>query len=188
MRLFIAFDLPAPVAQEYAGIIKKTSESVPRGIKFVKPENLHITLAFLGEINPEDVSKINRELNIICSETEEFTVYAPKLEVFPARNPCIFWVNLSSEDDFVYKIPGKIRRKIKQLGYDADNKKLKLHVTLGRIKSAINPEKMKSLLYFDFNMKKYKITKVSLYKSILRPQGSVYEKLSSCNLRRKKHD
>jgi len=99
-----------------------------------------------------------------------------KIEIVPKVNPKTIWLRFNTENKQIFSL------FLQEYGYDLDNKKFKIHITLGRIKSQINPKKINEIEKFALKHNKYKIKTMTLYKSTLYPDGPVYESLAKYKL------
>ncbi|MEM4259622.1 MAG: RNA 2',3'-cyclic phosphodiesterase [Candidatus Woesearchaeota archaeon] len=168
MRLFIAIDLPDEV-KDYLFNLQNSIRHLK--ISFVKRENMHSTLKFLGEQQPE---KIIERLNMVMFDN--FSLELSSINFFPnKKNPRILWVGFKED-------------KTKKLQKDIDNclkdiipleKKYHAHITLARIRFL--DDKIKNSL-IEFSKTKIKplnfnVDHFTLYSSKLTITGPIYEKV-----------
>ncbi len=185
MRLFLAFELPEEVKDELARISEELMNIIPRGIKWVEPENMHITLQFLGDVSSADVKILDEYFSSLLDTVTEFDIENPVIEAVPAKNPRVIWVHYESNNKRIFSLPGKIRSMADDLGYSLDKKPLKLHATLGRVKSPVELSQIAEMLSFKPAINEMTINRVTLYKSVLQPEGPVYTALGSYDLQRR---
>ncbi len=136
--------------------------------KFVEKKNLHITVAFLGEKNKEEVMDICKGLREIVEKKKikKFKSKIKKIGFFPnAKNPKIVWAGFDNEKKF-----SNIREKFNPvLGRD---KRFHPHITFARIKKVVDKDFIKKIrIWID---EAEKIEKINMYKSVLSPKGPVY--------------
>ena len=165
MRLFIAVDLPLDV--------KNSLELLKPFVKgrLVKKEHMHVTLKFLGEVGDEKVPRIISSLKEISFPA--FRVKLAKAGAFPdERRARVVWVSAEPQEPL---------KKVKELVDRAlpdfpDDKPFHSHITLARCNQDDLRDEIKAL-----NSKlvrnEFLVSKITLYKSTLTPQGPVYEKL-----------
>ncbi len=187
MRAFFAFELPEEVIDELDRLTDELRNIIPRGIKWVRPEQMHITLKFLGDIAPQDIRELDIAAAEILADQSEFEIYEPRIQAIPSRNPRVIWVHYQTDEKRVLSLPGKIRSIAGGMGYDLDNKPLKLHATLGRVKSSVDMEQVARMLSYKPKITKANINQITLYKSVLQPEGPVYTAISSYDLQRRNH-
>ena len=169
MRLFIAIDLDN---KEYFKEIQDKIDSENAKIKPVLA--FHLTLKFLGEVDESKTNEIKDILNKI--EFESFSVKTTKIGVFPDMNFIrVVWVGLGPEDKII-----ELQKKVDEGLKDMFNveKDFKPHLTLARVKFIKDKEKfVDSLKKIKVDPKEFKVDKIKLIKSILTPEGPVYEEI-----------
>jgi len=188
IRTFIAVELTPQVKNSLGGlqqILKRTGADV----KWVKPENIHLTLKFLGETRVEDLDKINKVMDKIAKDFNRFEVSLSDLDAFPSENaPRVIWVGLDDRNNLCSKIAERLEEEMQYFGFKKESRRFKPHLTLGRIRSPMNRlklvEEIKSQQgYFKRGEAlQIQISSLSLIKSTLTPGGPIYETLFKTNL------
>lgn len=175
IRAFVSIDIPKRLFSE----IQKIQNSLPEFEgKLISPENLHLTLKFLGEINHnvlEEAEKKLQEIKFRCFET-----YISKIGVFSERYVRIVWLKLEDMHD-LQKI---VDEKISEIKEFKKENRFMSHLTIARVKS------LKNKKYFLSELKKieipknlkFKVRSFHLKKSTLYPPGPVYETLKEFSL------
>ena len=173
MRLFIALDIPEDIKEYMVKIQKKIDNNLVK-IKFVNKNQMHLTLKFLGEVQPDNIEIIKEELKKI--KFLPFTSYLDSIDVFPNENYImVVWIGLKPEEEII-KIQQNIDENLKKL-FKKD-KNFKPHLTLARVKFVENKNKFTGKLKeIKVENKKFKVNNFKLIKSILTRQGPVYEDL-----------
>jgi len=175
MRCFIAIDLPTEIKKELKNIQEQISTNSIK-IKFVEPENLHLTFKFLGELTDNKINKIKEVLREI--KFENFKVSLGSLGFFPSQNYIrVIWVDLKPKNQLeeLYK---KIESALVREGFRADKRNFETHVTLGRVKFVKDkPGFIKTLNAIDVKPLEFQISSFSLKKSTLMRKGPVYENI-----------
>lgn len=146
---------------------------------WVKPENWHITLYFLGNTPESEITLLQKLIEDSFASVEAFSTLVSGTGVFPhLRNPKVLWLGL---EDLQLLMPAYARLGdlLRQNGFNIDSKSLKPHLTLARIKSL---DFYSSFEYFlDQNRQltfgSVEISRVVLYESITTPRGPVYKPL-----------
>ena len=171
MRIFIAFDVPDDAKECMAKVQGKIGDDFAE-IRWVKKEQMHLTLKFLGEAQPDIVNKIKDELRKI--RFNPFMVYLGSIGVFPSEDYIrVVWVGLEPEDK-VIELQRGIDEKLKELF--KKEKDFKAHITLGRVKYVGNKEEfVNKLKKIKVENKKFNVENFKLMKSTLTWQGPVYE-------------
>ena len=173
MRLFIAIDFDE--LKEYFIELQKL---LPKNAKLSYTKTFHLTLKFLGEVQPNNADKIISVLKNI--KFEHFSVFLDSIGIFPTENYIrVVWIGLNPEER-VLELQNKIDESLKLLF--KKEKDFKAHITLARVKY---PEDKKSfveqLKKIKVENKKIEIKKFRLMKSTLTPKGPIYEDLGVFN-------
>ena len=170
MRCFIGVPLSDDVRRELIRIQGELKKSTTK-MKLVEPENLHITLRFLGDIGDSEVSKITEKLKEIS--VGKFAVTFSHLGAFPSKNYMrVIWVGVSQGREELTELHRQVGGK---------EKKFEPHVTLARVKT--KPDKMLvDLLGKTLNLP-MNVDKVQLVESKLTPKGPIYSKVFEIELR-----
>jgi 2'-5' RNA ligase len=145
-------------------------------IKWINPENIHITLAFLGDTDEELIKDISSMLEKVCGNSGNFELTIRGTGVFRNINdPRIIWTNIVHSEKLV-KLTDKILVGLTELNIKLEDKPFKPHITIGRIKHLKNKETFKKLTeqYQNTELQRLHVTEVILYESILLPQGPKY--------------
>jgi RNA 2',3'-cyclic 3'-phosphodiesterase len=185
LRTFIALELPELHKQGVVNYLNTWSRSYTDGINWVKPENLHLTMLFIGETQSGDIAQIQAALFELMLKTESFELSCLGFELFPAVEPRLLWVKLDTPDRGIFTFAKELNRTVRQFGYTPDAKALKLHITVGRIK-ARQPVWMEvEFLRSELPKQTALYDTVTFYQSVLKPDGPVYTPLEQYTLRRK---
>lgn len=185
MRLFIAIDLNQQIKDKIK-ILQENLAKINTDIRWVKPENIHITIKFLGEVKDEKIEKISNRLKEICFSFQSFTFDINEAGSFPDwKAPRVIWLGVGSGREELTRLAEIISEIFyKEFGFKKENTEFNAHITIGRVKSFKNTEKIKEVLdtsNLDFG--KVKVNEIILMKSALTPGGSVYEPISCFHLR-----
>ncbi len=178
MRLFIAFDAPGDVKECMADMQGRIGSNLAE-IRYVKKEQMHLTLKFLGEVQPNIMEKIKDELRKVTFKP--FTVYLDSIGVFPDEDYVrVVWVGLGPEDK-VIGLQKSIDEKLEKLF--KKEKDFKAHITLGRVKYVKDKEQFLSRLKgIKVERKSFGVDSFRLMKSTLTGQGPVYEVVEEFNV------
>jgi len=148
----------------------------------VKPENLHLTLLFIGDVQPSQLSEIEEVLSHQLINFSAFHFTSEGLEFFPATDPRLLWLKLSSENNDVFKLNRLLIRELSAKGIVPDKKAMKLHITLARLKISLHPELEREIMSRDLKQGPLVFDSVCLFKSQLLPEGPKYTILNKHNL------
>lgn len=184
MRCFIAIPLPGNIKQALSQIQSqlKTTEA---HVKWVKSENIHLTLKFLGNIKDEEVGEISRNLKDAFREFQSFESSLGELGTFPTiSNPRVIWLGIDKNADKITQLQQKTEDILYNLGFNKEKRKFHPHLTLGRVKSKKNINKLIDMVKnFPLeNSQTFRVDKIILFQSILKPSGAEYTALNSFKL------
>ena len=166
VRSFIAIEIPESVKNE----LKNIQDSLNRGgfdIKFVEPSNIHLTLKFLGLVDVATLENIKRALSVLASKYSEFSSHLKGVGVFPdIRRPRVIWVDINKNEDKILEIYGDLESALYDLGFEKVDRPFKTHLTIGRMRSLKNIDKLQTILDgINFNSKEdFKISEISFFK------------------------
>lgn len=185
LRTFIALELAEEHKQAILSHLNIWSRSYPTGINWVKPPNLHLTLLFIGDTQSADIAQIKEAMFNLTQKINSFELSCMGFELFPAIEPRLLWVKLQSKDKEVFSFAKELSRMVKDFGYEPDAKALKLHVTVGRIKAQQPVWLEQEFLKAALPSQAAEYDTVTLYQSILKPEGPVYTPLEQYALKEK---
>ncbi|HHV36354.1 MAG TPA: RNA 2',3'-cyclic phosphodiesterase [Candidatus Cloacimonetes bacterium] len=177
MRLFLALEPPQEIIDELCQTLVRFQRFKHNGINWVKPENLHLTVNFIGDTPDHLVDDLWDEIELAAKQYPASTLKAEGYELFPDRFPRVLWLKLSSDDRYLEELSRKVKHIMREKGLDVNKKKLKLHVTLGRLKQAQSPYFEEAVLSYPINELIQKWDRLSLYESFLLPNGPRYKLL-----------
>jgi 2'-5' RNA ligase len=187
MRTFIAIELPGEI-KNILGSIQDELKQTQADVKWVKPENIHLTLKFLGEIDEDLVEKIHSILDEVAGKNCPFKLGLTNLGAFPKlQYPRVIWIGMVG-DQKVIDIAKDLEEQMVKIGIPAESRPFSSHITLGRLRSGLNRkaliEKLESLnKKFTPPYPEFNLHSLTLFKSTLTPQGPIYEALFSSPLR-----
>ncbi len=180
MRTFIAFSLPSLI-KERLKEIEELLKGCPIKAKWVKPENLHLTLKFLGEIEEEKIANLKKILKEF-GNLSKIEVKLTNFGFFPSpSNPRVFFVSLDKKKELNLTAQ-KLEEKLAPLGFPQEQR-FKAHITLARIKEKKNIHLLKEKIKEVRLEEKFFLSQITLFKSILTPSGPIYEEIFKINLK-----
>ncbi len=179
LRCFIAIDIPKEIKENISEVINLLSK-YGADIKWVKPENLHITLKFLGKTQDLLISKIKEELSHVISLYNPFHIKIYGTGMFPAvKRPRIIWIGVENSNVLI-SLKEDIEESMSMLGYQKEEKEFNPHLTIGRIRSHKGIQNIIAALnnFKDKFFGNIMIERIKLMKSDLKPEGAEYTCLS----------
>lgn len=192
-RIFIAINLPEKIKNGLENLGKETAELFPeetsRGlIRWVKKDNLHITLLFLGYLKEENIPQICQIVNQIAKTQNPFSLEFKKILYGPPNKipPRLIWVELEKSRELT-EIVKKLRQKVEEIGVleKMEKREFSPHITLGRIRTwqwkRIEPEERPDIEK-DISLN-FEVHSIELMESQLKRTGAEYTILETCNLK-----
>ncbi|KPJ74444.1 hypothetical protein AMJ52_00610 [candidate division TA06 bacterium DG_78] len=173
MRTFIAIEVPEKIRKEIDDVV---TDEKKRGlpIKWVKCENLHITLKFLGEIDEYKKKEILPALQKLTNEVTPFHISLESIGCFPTpKNPRVVWVGVIQGKEKLCSIAQNVETALAGCGFK-EEKRFHPHLTIGRIKKFCNVDE---ILERQITSASFLVNSIVLFKSTLKPEGSIYEVL-----------
>lgn len=180
-RLFIGVPVSSTKAVQKVESWKNNSRMRLNKMSWVKPENWHITIYFLGDTPDEKVDLLKQLVDQSFAGTSAFQANLEGAGVFPnRRDPSVLWLGLNGLQNILpaYKNLGSLLR---QNGFSFDQKPLKPHLTIARMKFLADKAIIDTLVndYRQTVFDTVTIDKVVLFESVLTPQGPIYKALYS---------
>jgi 2'-5' RNA ligase len=179
VRLFIAAKIPDSIKER----IREFQEStrVPEGVRWIRQDNLHLTLKFLGETPEKLVEPITERVHSVLRGTGAFEVSFSTFGGFPnLRHPRILWIGVEQGKEELIDLMDKLNRKLSHLGFEMESRKPKPHLTIGRIRKGCNIE----IGARDFKEVSFPAETVCLIRSELTPQGPIYTDVGEFELQK----
>ena len=178
IRSFIAFDIDNPQVlnrlTEAQTLLSKTGAD----LKLVAPQNIHITMRFLGDITASMVEKIDKEMQAIVFKS--FYAEIRGIGAFPnSKYARVVWAGIQQGAEELSKVFSQLEPRLRLLGFAPDSKGFSAHLTIARVRSGRNKENLIKFLdeMTAFEFGKVKAEALRLKKSVLTPQGPIYSTL-----------
>jgi len=178
MRAFLAIDLPETVRvalrQQQA-----TFRAVSPDGRWTRPEGIHLTLKFLGEISDQQVTQALNALK----ELRPFETFATEVKGFgffpDARRPRVFWAGVATSPNLV-ALAEQAEHAMEKLGFVREDRPFTPHLTLARFKIPRPQPALQSHLerLGEPSLGSFKVSEFFLFESKLSPQGAEYRKLA----------
>lgn len=185
MRLFIAIEIPGEIKEEMA----KAQEQLRRSgadAGWTRPEGIHLTLKFLGEVPEAQIEEIKIALAKAAAGKGRFRLEVGGVGVFPnTRNPRVPWVGVSGDIDKLASLQASVEEAMTGMGFEREEREFTPHLTLGRIKEIRSRDSWQKALdgIKDIRLPGFDVTAVSLMKSELKRTGAVYTELAKIELK-----
>lgn len=179
IRTFIAIELPQAVHQGLDNFCRELKRSRAQ-VSWVRPENIHLTLKFLGDVAPEQLNPIQEALEKAAAETAPFRLQAAGCGAFPSlKQMHIVWVGVRGDHEPLNALQKQIESALAPMGFKREDRPFKPHLTIGRVKGRQGTRALQENLMANqaFETETFDVAEVVLYKSDLRPEGARYTPL-----------
>ena len=185
IRTFLAIDLGAEIRARLVSLQEELA-TIAAEVKWVEPENLHITLHFLGEVEKRETLDICRAAQKAIKEMPEFPLTIEGVGCFPnPRRPRTLWVGAGAGGEEVCAIHDAIEVPLLEMGsYRRETRQYVPHVTIGRVKGeGPNEELAKALpTHKTWSAGEVQVSEVCVMSSQLTPAGPIYTVLGRAKL------
>ena len=180
-------DLQTRLNRELA-TAKTAGSSTARDMRWVAPDNIHLTLKFLGDVDAAMMPTLKQAIADACAGTAPFTLNISGVGAFPnTRRPNVIWVGVGGDVERATELAQKIDDACAALGFAREERPFSPHLTLGRVKRDARPSDRQFIGEMIVNapvshLGELRAERVSVMKSELRPGGSVYTRLAEIQL------
>ena len=187
IRSFFAIEIEGPLRVFIEKTQTQLKHEIPFAVRWVKTNNIHITIKFIERLDPSHISILQERLGGELDSMGPFSIQPSDMGVFPNRkNPRVIWMGISypRQLDQIYKAADQVFQK---LGYQPEGRGFRPHLTLGRIKKPLAQEELRNLLLVLDALpiqahNSMQASTIKLFKSELSPAGPVYSELFSIQL------
>ncbi|WP_292366109.1 MULTISPECIES: RNA 2',3'-cyclic phosphodiesterase [unclassified Methanoculleus] len=178
VRTFVAIDLPEEIrerARESQEILRRSEGR----LAIVDPANLHITVKFLGEVDPALIEPIVEALRTVRADPFEMTVGHAVCN--PPRRPRVVWCDVADAGESA-ALARQVDDLLAPLGFSREKRPFRPHVTLARVKE-FHPSQCREAASTPREpLGTCRVESIKLKKSMLTPRGSIYEDLAEVAL------
>jgi len=182
MRLFIGISLPGEYAQIIGEVQDAWKSRLASKMSWVRPELVHLTLRFLGEVDEDRVGGIVQAMQEAARGS--FVMQGGAGGFFPPKGaPRVIWIGLRQGREECAEYFEKLDRGLAKAGFLAESKPFAPHLTVARVKTAVRSDDWPGLLA---DLKRdwpvFTVSQVVLWQSIFKPAGPEYRKVAEVGL------
>jgi RNA 2',3'-cyclic 3'-phosphodiesterase len=182
-RLFAAIKIhpSAPYIKLFNEI---TSSLRHEHIKWVEPQNMHLTLKFFGETDEKQIPVISQALEAAVAGSKPFNLKIANTGIFGSRyDPKVVWFGIEKQPE-LENLAKNIFTELAKQGWVPDRQNFVPHLTIGRIKELKDKPLFQQIInrYNTIDIQQENVTEIVLYESILRREGPLYLKVFSVKL------
>jgi len=184
MRLFIAIELPDEIKQ---GINRVQDQLKRSGASagWTRPEGIHLTLKFLGEVPEEKVSEIMTALTDAIKGAGKLNLEVKGAGAFPnTKNPRVLWIGVAGDSEKLAALQAAVEDAMTGLGFEREARRFSPHLTLARIRFPKPRDNWQQVIegIKDVTLGGFEAGRVSLMKSELKREGAAYTEIGSIEL------
>lgn len=181
MRAFVAIEVGEPVRRQLEALVAGL-RSRAGTVRWVGPKQMHLTLAFLGQVSADFVGSVRERLAATAGEHTAFSCRLNGLGAFPGpRRARVVWVGMDEGAEELRVLQAAVVRELVKVGFVPEKRPFSPHLTLGRLKV---PADVSRVCETGFSSDRFEVDRVILYQSILKPQGAEHSKLGEWRLGR----
>ena len=184
IRAFVAISLPENI-KKHIGVMQAEFKNAGFNMRWVRPKNIHLTLKFLGDIKKDDIDNITTAMEDGAKNVCPLSFMVKGTGVFPnVKRPRVLWAGLKGDTQVLLSLWGKLDKNLDKAGFPSENRPFKAHLTIARIKQAVNTKKLVEMMEKIAKSESgiFTADKITLYQSRLKPSGPVYTRLKDISL------
>ncbi len=182
VRLFISVSLPGELKERIAAF-QQQLRRLDGDIRWARPETMHLTLKFLGDVESGRVSSLKQALEKAATEISPFTVRLAGTGRFPMKGrPRVLWIGIDEGADELAGLARGIDDQLAALKFPGEEHPYSAHITLGRVRSERRIDTILAALEGGFPGGEFIVDSIHLMKSDLLPEGARHTALSSIQL------
>ncbi|NNE66081.1 MAG: RNA 2',3'-cyclic phosphodiesterase [Pyrinomonadaceae bacterium] len=157
-------------------------------VSWVKPQNIHLTLRFFGDVTDDELSAVNEAVAACAGQTEEFCFQVTGTGVFPnMRKPSVLWLGIRDTDGNLNQLKENLDQNFHALGYPIEKRKFHPHLTIARLRQPRSAIQIaKAHLDQTFDSSDVIVDRLVIYQSQLESTGAVYSERFSAELQSRK--
>jgi len=180
-RVFLAIDLPGDVKEQIMAIQNKL-KFLLEGVRWVRPEAIHLTLKFFGDIRSDDTARISEMIAEKTRDAAPMTLNTDNIGAFPnLERPRVLWLGMTGDVQRLMILQQVIEAGLEPHGFKREKRKFRPHLTLGRAKSSrgmILGLSEAVITENHYTTGDFTAQGLTLFQSELRPGGAVYTNLA----------
>jgi len=184
VRCFIAIEMNEAV-QELAIAAQQRLREYGAGIRWVRPEQIHITLKFLGEVPDQKVVRVAGAMAAVAEATPPFRIEVGGIGCFPPRGWVrVVWIGLRDPSGELGRCFDRCEAQMSRLGFAREGRGFSPHITIGRVRKGSNLAALRSAIEtIDLpGTCSFEVDELVLFQSVLGPKGPTYTALSRAKM------
>ena len=176
IRSFVAVSISEGARRQIADLLGKLGRESGGGVRWVKPELMHLTLAFLGEVSQDFLESAKPRFVEVAQQHKAFTMQLKGLGAFPSpARARVVWVGMEQGRVEACALQADVVKALRSVGYQPERRPFSPHLTIGRLR---DPGDVGRSLATGFESESFTVGRVVLFRSVLQPAGPVYSVLA----------
>jgi len=184
MRAFVAIELEASIKDGITALLARLRRC-DCAVRWVKPEGIHLTLKFLGDISPDLALKVRSEMDRVAGRHDGIAMEVAGTGTFAprSRSPRVIWVGVI-QNSALARLQADLDKSLEKLGFRREKRRFHPHLTVGRIKAPRGLEPVLEALseYSETSFGRMAVSRLTLFESILKPTGAEYSRIHTSEL------
>lgn len=179
IRTFLAIELPDEIKSELGKIQKRLKPKI-EGVRWTRPEGIHLTLKFFGDVAAGDCGSIGNAVKAAITGAKPLSLELGTIGAFPGpTRPRVIWIGVGGQTKELIDLTKKLDRNFEQIGFTPEGRSFKPHLTLGRLKVPGSAVGFPKVLEEGNNYQagSFRCIGLTLFRSDLRPTGAIYTKI-----------
>jgi 2'-5' RNA ligase len=184
IRTFICIELPDELKTRI-GEIQAQLKPYSSGISWVRPQNIHLTLKFLGNVEEAQIDALGKRVSEMAVHYTPFTLIPEGKGVFPhEKSPRVFWIGIGDDSGKLVQLAERIEEGLVQFGFEKEKRPFKPHLTIARVRPFRKPKELTpAFLATAFSSNPFEVDHITIMRSDLEPTGAVYTPLKVVSLK-----
>lgn len=184
-RTFLAISIPC--GTEFPALVERLKKNLTheKYINYCRPENIHLTLKFLGSTPVDDIPNIIEAVQTVAKKHQPFTMDFDRTGFFGNnRVPRVLWLGMNDQPKALFDLENDLLDAFDDLGYLRDRQNFVPHLTVCRIKSLVDKQFFMQI-YNSIEQKTYlhaDVKELVYFQSFLQPTGPFYKVLKKIPL------
>jgi len=176
IRSFIAVSISEGARRQIADLLDRLRREPGVEVRWVRPELMHLTLAFLGDVSQDFLECAKARLVEVAQQHKAFTMQLKGLGAFPSPSCArVVWVGTEQGKDEVCTLQAGVVKALRSVGYQPERRPFSPHLTIGRQRI---PGDVSRAVAVEFESEPFTVGRVVLFRSVLQPPGPVYSVLA----------
>lgn len=182
VRTFLAIELPPGIKYLIEGIKERLMPAL-KGVRWTRPEGMHLTLKFFGDVFQDDVSRISEIVGRNVRDIAPMGLNVGLPGGFPSlKKPRVLWLGIGGDVQRLEVLQAAIERDLEKCGFPGEKRTFKPHLTLGKAWSRVRIISGAETLIGgieELGVFRFDVRELILFESELKPGGAVYTKLAT---------